>query len=72
MGRNKTVVCGKCYRVMRMDNMTRHIKMHEKHREKQEEFTPSIRSWTTSKNNVKWPILMSQPWTKESTLDISQ
>ena len=35
MGRNKTVVCEKCMRVMRQDNIKRHIKMHEnvKHEE---------------------------------------
>ena len=55
MGRNKTVVCGKCYRVMRMDNMTRHIKMHEKHREKQEEFTPSIASSLSYESNGSIP-----------------
>ena len=31
MGRNKTVVCGTCYRVMRMDHLTRHMKVHDKH-----------------------------------------
>ena len=64
MGRNKTVVCGKCYRVMRMDNMTRHIKMHEKHREKQEEFTPSIASSLSYESNGSIP---SAPTYKSNT-----
>ena len=64
MGRNKTVVCGKCYRVMRMDNMTRHIKMHEKHREKQEEFTPSIASSLSYESNGSIP---SAPTYKPNT-----
>ena len=31
MGRNKTVVCGKCFRVMRSDVLNTHMKLHDKH-----------------------------------------
>ena len=30
MGRNKSVVCEKCYRVMRSDHLKRHTKVHQK------------------------------------------
>ena len=33
MGKNKQVVCKKCCRVMRSDNLNRHMKGHEKLRE---------------------------------------
>ena len=33
MARNKQVVCKKCYRVMRSDNLNKHMKVHEKHNE---------------------------------------
>ena len=74
MGRHKSVVCKTCYRVMRSDNLKNHMKRHDKH-VKYVDPLPStassyIRSWTTSKNNVKWPIFNSQPRTNKSTLDI--
>ena len=33
MGRNKQVVCGKCYRVMRCDNISRNKKMNDRNGE---------------------------------------
>ena len=30
MGRHKLVVCKKCLRIMRSDNLNRHMKLHEK------------------------------------------
>ena len=31
MGKHKKVICKICYRVMRSDNLDRHIKIHDKH-----------------------------------------
>ena len=33
MGRHKQVVCQKCCRVMRSDNLNKHMKVHEKYNE---------------------------------------
>ena len=33
MGRNKQVVCEKCYRSMRTDHLPRHMRKHEKYGE---------------------------------------
>ena len=41
MGRNKQVYCKVCLRTMRNDNLTEHMKVHEKHKENEK---PSTRS----------------------------
>ena len=33
MGRHKQIVCKKCCRVMRSDNLKKHMKVHEKYNE---------------------------------------
>ena len=33
MGRHKQVVCQKCCRVMRSDNLKKHVKVHEQYNE---------------------------------------
>ena len=49
---------------MRSDVLNRHIKMHEKHREKQEEFTPSIASSLSYESNGS---IQSAPTYKPNT-----
>ena len=48
MGRNKKVVCEKCLRVMRSDNVHRHLKQHEEQDGKNETSGISLASSMTS------------------------
>ena len=52
MGRNKQVVCEKCYRLMRTDHLARHMRKHEKYGEAGSLYgsVASIASSTTSLN----------------------
>ena len=51
MGRNKTITCRKCFRVMRSDNLKTHMKQHEKEKFENETFY-STASSTTSLDKV--------------------
>ena len=49
MGRNKTITCRKCFRVMRKDHLNRHMEQHEKENYQNETIcSSSITSSTTS------------------------
>ena len=51
MGRNKTITCRKCFRVMRSDTSQRHMKQHEKEDYQNEMFCST--SITTSKLSLQ-------------------
>ena len=51
MGRDKKITCGKCLRVMRRDNLKRHMKQHEKEKFEKESFCGS--SIGTSKSSLQ-------------------
>ena len=48
MGKNKKVVCVKCCRVMRRDNLERHMKQHENGKFEEESFHGSAFSASTT------------------------
>ena len=51
MGRNKTITCRKCFRVMRSDHLNRHLEQHEKENYQNETIcSSSITSSTTTLN----------------------
>jgi hypothetical protein len=50
MGKHKQVVCGKCCRVMRSNNLERHMKVHEKYHETE---TENIQSKENHDNRLK-------------------
>ena len=51
MGRDKKITCGKCLRVMRRDNLKRHMNQHEKEKFEKESFCGS--SIGTSKSSLQ-------------------
>ena len=51
MGRNKIVTCGKCLRIMRTDNIRRHMLQHEKEKYEKESFCSS--SIATSRTSLQ-------------------
>ena len=51
MGRDKKITCGKCLRVMRRDNLKRHMNQHEKEKFEKEYFCGS--SIGTSKSSLQ-------------------
>jgi hypothetical protein len=48
MGKHKKVVCGKCCRVMRRDNLERHMKQHENGKFEEDSFHGSTFSAITT------------------------
>ena len=48
MGKHKKVVCGKCCRVMRRDNLERHMKQHENGKFEEDSFHGSTFSASTT------------------------
>ena len=51
MGRNKIVTCGKCLRIMRTDNIRRHMLQHEKEKYEKESYCSS--SIATSRTSLQ-------------------
>ena len=51
MGKNKSVVCQKCYRVMRGDVLKRHMKIHEKQPTKNNIFNELLLEENNACNN---------------------